>query len=1215
MAEYEDVLPLEGMAAPLRARHELRQMFERWLPRSRQPRVILNPEGMVDELSLLDVSRHYRLEYAGGAEDVATAWDRSEERIADGGPDFGELVRLGWVFFDGGRWVMQSTPAGAHSDISYPSPSTQSFLEGLRKARFIPKEQAPSPDAEALVALIALEGWLDSQIPTRDPDWIAARLWERLCPRPAARAEEVDEASTPAQAMDPDAGEVDRAFLEWSTWCDVLRCSGRWDINWGTTQTQYCREAAHRVLQRQKLWRTWDDDAARYADVLEKTFAIPLDRLRFSRLPTKPAPRTLVARVDWLGMMEIEHLMMHRLGASTVSFALELLCSELEKTGSGPNVRHRAATFLSFAAAHPLAMQKLLYRVNVVPALLVDMLMDPLVVSLGARLIIEWRSGSGRDSDRIIRREAQTKAYAVEDALSLLAHQLKQGTLDLEECAGLVTWCYAGVRGRAVADSRRLVGRQLLGLLAKEVGEIQSEVLQHLIDQAAYENNVPRANFAAVLAGLECLQDAHSDASAIVDLYAKFARDLHLDWTDADSLSPELAARLVATALAQAPTKRDSLLVPFDSAKLLRETAGEEKLSVRTNIAKTLREHVRLLARAVAGWPKGDVPAEFGDPFLALVSRSTIEHAEKGRMGVLTDRYSPNRFLACEHGSPAKDLAAAWRRLDSSRQNVLLQSLAQSDDPVLLAELCQHLPSAAKAGIQGRLRQLKPEEASTLWTWTELQRRIESLLAAGEYGLAREHFDDAAEDIDRAPSQFRLALFNLSLQLLMKEKDWSSLDAAVIPSTLDVSATRQAHDHLTFYRATSQLLRPNGELAQARAALLGLAARPGAAPAYRENMFAIAIQQLLAPTLHPLVGTEKVAGEQLLAEINAAVSPDEKIAGNNLLANRALLLLALQRPEDAMKSIAARRAEAPGVDLDMVTVLAKIALGHRGEAMAILDAALTEFGPDDRLVALKNDLEAGAPTSSVTSAAVNVDPISSIRAALQQLSELPPSLVGEVLGPSGGGMRGYMVRQVSRAVASLQHMGAMLRDRKSPGNEARFENDLNTAVREVLGASLAVAKWDVGDQSLGGSTSNGNPGERDAVVRVAGQEICIYEALVCSGLNRSYIKQHFDKLLAYGVCDVYFHVTYSYAAEVKPILDYLRHMLESEVPAGLAFLGCESLGTPDYETSGYIATYRVDHREVAVVFLIADLHVPGQGSPPVAAPVAQSILTAGGQTA
>ncbi|MGN6314076.1 MAG: hypothetical protein ACTHMO_10025, partial [Rhodanobacteraceae bacterium] len=305
--------------------------------------------------------------------------------------------------------------------------------------------------------------------------------------------------------------------------------------------------------------------------------------------------------------------------------------------------------------------------------------------------------------------------------------------------------------------------------------------------------------------------------------------------------------------------------------------------------------------------------------------------------------------------------------------------------------------------------------------------------------------------------------------------------------------------------------------------------------------------------------------------------------------NRALLMLALRKPEDALESVAARRREMRSPELELVTVLAKSEMGLRDEAMALLDAAITEFGTDDRLIALKGDLQAGDATRSVASVSAVLDTVASIRAALQQLAELPPSLVGDVLGPPGRGVRGYLIRQVSRAVAALQHMAAMLRDRKKPEDEARFEDDLNTAVREVLGASLAVAKWDVADQSLGRATENGNPGERDAVVRVSGQEISIYEGLVCSGLERTKIKKHFDKLLSYGVCDIYFHVTYSYAKELKPLLEYVGHMLEHEIPPGLVYRRCEVLGPPDYETSGYVATYSVDRREVAVVFLIVDL--------------------------
>jgi hypothetical protein len=117
VAEVEEVHPHEGTRAPLKVRFELRQTFERWLPRSRHPRPILGPDETVDEISLLGLCQHYRLEYPGGAEDVAKLWDESEQRIADGGPTFDDPARRGWVFFDGGRCIMQRPPPGTFSHI------------------------------------------------------------------------------------------------------------------------------------------------------------------------------------------------------------------------------------------------------------------------------------------------------------------------------------------------------------------------------------------------------------------------------------------------------------------------------------------------------------------------------------------------------------------------------------------------------------------------------------------------------------------------------------------------------------------------------------------------------------------------------------------------------------------------------------------------------------------------------------------------------------------------------------------------------------------------------------------------------------------------------------------------------------------------------------------------------------------------------------------
>ncbi len=1199
MAGIEDVPQLEGMWAPLDVRRELRQMFRRWLPTTSHLRPSFGQVEMLDEIELLDLCQHYRLEYVGAAKGIAKTWDESKERIADGGPTFSELTCLGWIVFDGGRWIMQCSPPGTLSHITYPSPSTEKFLHDLSKIKLVEKTSYFNQGTQKLAAKILDEELLERYIPTNSPDWLAGRIWERLCAQ-LHFGQNYDYSLKASNQNDTHDSlglleEVDRAFLEWSAWCQVLGVYVHWDSGWRESEAYYCREAANRILERQALWGSWENDIPSYIKVLEKTFAIPKNQLRFARVPRVLPPSTLVGKADWFAGIDVEHIMMERLHMEhngSISFAYCLLCSELEKIDIGPNIISSVTTFLSFTLEHPMALRRYMLRINAVPELLVDMLMHPKAACLATKLAIEWWPGSGRNSDRNINRDAQMKAFAVQDSLSFLAYHLNNNSLDLEEFSALITWCYFSGTGRrrSLTDSRRSAGRKLLGMAAKENEETQALVLQNLISQVAYENNVPGARFAGVLDGINYLSNTLSvDTLPVVAVYSKFVRDLNLDWTDTSDLSSELAAQLVKTAFSQSIADRDAFLIPFDSAQLIRVATDDERPSLHSSIAKTLREHVRLLARAVAGWPEKNIPSELFNSLKLLISRTVIEHAEKGRVGALTDRYSPSNFLAREDGSPARDLAAAWRKFDSHYQEDMLQVFTQSDDPVFLSELCQHLPAVGKSKIQSRLRQLGPGEASTFWTWTELQHRIESLLFAGEYALAREHLNDVRQDLDRAPSQYRLGLFSLELQLLMKERMWAAIDTTAIPVTLDELTTRQAQNQLDFYRATSQLLRPNGNLTEALAVLRRLAAIPGSASAYKENIFAVAIQQLLGPTLHPLTGDNISTGESLLAEINAVVNVNEELASSSLLANRALLMLALQRPEAAVESMASRRREIRSASLEHVVVLAKYEMGHRDEAMAILDAAIIEFGDDDKLVALRNNLQSGHPPASIASASVNVDLISSIRAALQQLSELPPSLVGDILGPTGRGVRGYLTRQVSRAVATLQHMAAMLRDRKNTEDEAKFEDDLNSAVRAVLGASLSVAKWDVADQSLGGATSNGNPGERDAVIRVSGQEIAIYEALVCSGLERVNIKKHFDKLLSYGVCDIYFHVIYSYAKEIKPILGYVENMLKYEARSDLTYLSCEPLGPPDYGTSGYMATYRIDHREVSVVFLIVDL--------------------------
>lgn len=1213
MTGFEDVRPIEGMWNPNGLRNDLRNSFRRWLSHFNNMPTVQSDKGLVDELSILKLIQHYRLEWPGSRKNIANLWDSSAERINDGGPTFDDLQRLGWVQFDGCSWVMFAAPLGSYSTIDYPSPSTKKFLLGLCKPQFVPKTSIIPPDVEETAHLISAQLSQSGHIPIKNADIVLGDLWKRLCPAPLVIDEGARTDTDNVDEREKDEGvtfdtsaslaahntSVDEAFTEWAAWCYVFGGYSTWDMQWNITEKQYCREAAYRTLERQTLWGSWINDIENYTHVLRNTLAIPKDELEHRMSQFNVPPETMVERIDWLSNRIIEQLMMDRLfmhhdGPCGVSFAHGLLCSELEKTNIDSNILSNSSAFLTFSIAHPMALQRLRIRLDVEPALSVDMLMHSSTACMAAKILIEWVAKSGGQNERIKRRDAKTQEFVVEDALSFIAYHMKEGLLDAKEYAALITWCYIGNarNGRVQTDSRRHFGLQLIGLLTKQGDDIQLLVLKNMLVQASYKNNVPRACFAAVLEVLNYLPHLSGQACLpIVELYSAFARDQHLEWTDASALHPTLAMRLVATAFAQDESHRNALLIPFDSTLLLRKASDEDKVSVRFSVGKTLRLHVRLLARAITEWPDETVPSELYDALKLLSSRSVIDHEEKGRVGALTDRYSGNLFMAGEEGSPASDLADAYRKLDTQQKRDLLQIFMQSDDPVFLAELSQYLPLAEKQTIHERLQHLKPDEASMPWTWTEVQHRIESLLAAGEIKLAREYFNDIEADLNHAPLQFRLVFFGIELQVIMKEKNWDLLDSIFVPTELKGAAAHQAQNQLDFYRATSQLWRANGDLAAARVVLQKLTSLPNASFAYKENFFAVAIQQLIVTTTQPLQGEYKIAGEILLAEINAEIEVDENRVSNTLFANRAQLLIALKRPDEALDSLSKRRKIAPTLDLEIIAVRAKNEMEHKGEALAILTAAIEQYGDNENLRTLKQSLLSGEAIPGVTSATEVFDSLIPIRNALQQLYELLPSQVGDVLGPPGKGVRGYLVRQVARAVSSLQHMASILRDRKNEDDEARFENDLNTAFREVLGASLAVAKWDVADQSLGGQTAKGNPGERDAVIRVAGQEIAIYEALVCSGLNKTTIKSHFDKLLGYGNCELYFHVIYSYASEVKPLLDYVKEMFEGEAPTNLTYLSSETLMPPDYEVSGYLARYLVDHREIAVTFMVVDLKI------------------------
>ena len=103
------------------------------------------------------------------------------------------------------------------------------------------------------------------------------------------------------------------------------------------------------------------------------------------------------------------------------------------------------------------------------------------------------------------------------------------------------------------------------------------------------------------------------------------------------------------------------------------------------------------------------------------------------------------------------------------------------------------------------------------------------------------------------------------------------------------------------------------------------------------------------------------------------------------------------------------------------------------------------------------------------------------------------------------------------------------------------------------------------------------------------RELSVYEALVCGGVNRTTTTEHFHKVLGYGIVDIYFLVIYAFAADINPLLDSVEEIARDSLPSHTVLDTIKPLGPPNHETRGFLANYKIDRRDAAVVFLVADL--------------------------
>ena len=261
-------------------------------------------------------------------------------------------------------------------------------------------------------------------------------------------------------------------------------------------------------------------------------------------------------------------------------------------------------------------------------------------------------------------------------------------------------------------------------------------------------------------------------------------------------------------------------------------------------------------------------------------------------------------------------------------------------------------------------------------------------------------------------------------------------------------------------------------------------------------------------------------------------------------------------------------------------------LERDSEAIALLDHTEGIIGPSDLLRAARGYVESGRPLTVGTSISIADDPISRVKAVLFEFQQMDPSRQAEVLVPGSDSLSMFVTDYVRRVAASVTSLVPMMKIVTIDS----VEDDLSSLVRELLTLSLEFFGWSVLDQSRGGYTAKGNPGERDLVLKKGSTTLAVIEAAVCrNAIPVQNLRDHFRRLLAYSECDLFFCVVYSYLEASAPVEEQLRRIAREEAPEGFRFDHFDNIPHRDSRPSGFVAHYEAERGLVKMVFLVLDM--------------------------
>jgi hypothetical protein len=401
---------------------------------------------------------------------------------------------------------------------------------------------------------------------------------------------------------------------------------------------------------------------------------------------------------------------------------------------------------------------------------------------------------------------------------------------------------------------------------------------------------------------------------------------------------------------------------------------------------------------------------------------------------------------------------------------------------------------------------------------------------------------------------------------------------------------READDALLFYRGIAELKKPEGNPAAAETLFLGLTQRHNGVTSYSVNLFASRVHRLLGgDSFGLLFGDALTQARQYLAEAQREVRPLLQHSAPDLKAldaNRAMLLLAVNQPQESFQVLLELRGTNFDLHIEGFSALAMARLGSRNDALVVLAQAERIFGCNDFLSAIRENIDTHRRYTAIANLSLDDGPVPGIRQAFEAFARLGHVEQAAVLQPRGLDL--YLLEQVRGACGSLVATAPTMREL----GMVRFEDDITGVLKEILLSRLLHAQWSV-DQSRGGFSKSGGVGERDLVISKGSAKLAVLEALIVDSVETRNLTSHFTKLLGYDTCRFFFHITYARQSNCAGILAHLKTACANP-PIGINYVRSENLDDFDSMPVGFKAHYEIDSRGIVVVFLALEIGQPIQ---------------------